>query len=154
MQFVNEQKKLGRLIPGIGHRVKSINNPDKRVEILKKFALDKKVFKQETPLFDYALKVEQITTSKKPNLILNVDGAIGTIFVDILRNSGMFTAQEALEMVEIGALNGLFVLGRSLGFIGHYLDQRRLKQPLYRHPWDDISYIMPEADYGDTPPSL
>jgi len=30
----------------------------------------------------------------------------------------MFTAQEALEMVEIGALNGLFVLGRSLGFIG------------------------------------
>jgi len=41
-----------------------INNPDKRVEILKKFALDKKVFKQETPLFDYALKVEQITTSK------------------------------------------------------------------------------------------
>jgi ATP citrate (pro-S)-lyase len=154
MQFVNEQKKSGRLIPGIGHRVKSINNPDKRVEILKKFALDKKVFKQETPLFDYALKVEQITTSKKPNLILNVDGAIGTIFVDILRNSGMFTAQEARETVEIGALNGLFVLGRSLGFIGHYLDQRRLKQPLYRHPWDDISYIMPEADYGDTPPSL
>jgi len=24
MQFVNEQKKLGRLIPGIGHRVKSV----------------------------------------------------------------------------------------------------------------------------------
>jgi ATP citrate (pro-S)-lyase len=38
-------------------------------------------------------------------------------------------------------LNGLFVLGRSIGFIGHYLDQKRLKQPLYRHPWDDISYI-------------
>nr|CAD2191773.1 unnamed protein product [Meloidogyne enterolobii] len=118
MQFVNEQKKLGRLIPGIGHRVKSINNPDKRVEILKKFALDKKVFKQETPLFDYALKVEQITTSKKPNLILNVDGAIGTIFVDILRNSGMFTAQEALEMVEIGALNGLFVWDEVLDLLG------------------------------------
>lgn len=28
---------------------------------------------------------------------------------------------------------------------GHYLDQRRLKQGLYRHPWDDISYILPEA---------
>jgi ATP citrate (pro-S)-lyase len=24
MQFVNEQKKSGRLIPGIGHRVKSV----------------------------------------------------------------------------------------------------------------------------------
>lgn len=28
--------------------------------------------------------------------------------------------------------------------IGHYLDQRRLKQGLYRHPWDDISYVLPE----------
>ena len=26
MQFVNEQKKSGRLIPGIGHRVKSVRN--------------------------------------------------------------------------------------------------------------------------------
>lgn len=55
---------------------------------------------------------------QKPNLILNVDGAIGVIFVDILRHSGMFTASEAQETIEIGALNGLFVLGRSLGFIG------------------------------------
>lgn len=29
-------------------------------------------------------------------------------------------------------------------FPGHYLDQKRLKQGLYRHPWDDISYVMPE----------
>lgn len=28
--------------------------------------------------------------------------------------------------------------------IGHYLDQKRLKQGLYRHPWDDISYVLPE----------
>ncbi|KAI1716194.1 ATP citrate lyase citrate-binding domain-containing protein [Ditylenchus destructor] len=154
MQFVNEQRRLGKLIPGIGHRVKSINNPDKRVEILKQLALDKTRFKQETPLFDYALKVEEITTSKKPNLILNVDGAIGTIFVDILRHSGMFTPQEAQETIEIGALNGLFVLGRSLGFIGHYLDQRRLKQGLYRHPWDDITYVMPEEEFGNNQPSL
>lgn len=34
------------------------------------------------------MQVEAITTSKKPNLILNVDGTIGAIFVDILRNSG------------------------------------------------------------------
>nr|CDJ80457.1 CoA-binding and ATP-citrate lyase succinyl-CoA ligase domain containing protein [Haemonchus contortus] len=146
MQFVNEMRKQGKHIMGIGHRVKSINNPDKRVEILKNFALDRHQFKQETPLLEYALEVEKITTAKKPNLILNVDGAIGVIFVDILRQSGMFTPAEAQETIEIGALNGLFVLGRSLGFIGHYLDQRRLKQGLYRHPWDDISYIMPERD--------
>ena len=27
---------------------------------------------------------------------------------------------------------------------GHYLDQKQLKQGLYRHPWDDISYISPD----------
>ncbi|VDL75016.1 unnamed protein product [Nippostrongylus brasiliensis] len=118
MQFVNEMRKEGKHIMGIGHRVKSINNPDKRVEILKSFAMDRHQFKQETPLLEYALEVEKITTAKKPNLILNVDGAIGVIFVDILRQSGMFTPAEAQETIEIGALNGLFVLGRSLGFIG------------------------------------
>lgn len=47
---------------------------------------------------------------------------------------------QADELIANGCLNGMFVLGRSVGFIGHYLDQKRLKQPLYRHPWDDISY--------------
>jgi ATP citrate (pro-S)-lyase len=41
----------------------------------------------------------------------------------------------------VGALNALFVLGRTTGFIGHYIDQKRLKQGLYRHPWDDIAYL-------------
>jgi len=139
--FVNKMRKEGKLIMGIGHRVKSINNPDMRVVILKEFA--KKHFPQ-TPLTDYALEVEKITTAKKPNLILNVDGVIGTAFVDLLRHSGCFTREEANEYVEIGTLNGLFVLGRTMGFIGHYLDQNRMKQGLYRHPWDDITYVMPE----------
>merc|ERR1712106_1019941 len=77
MEFVNSMRKKGQLIMGIGHRVKSINNPDKRVEILKNYV--KKSF-PVCPLLDYALKVEQITTSKKPNLILNVDGVIGVAF--------------------------------------------------------------------------
>ncbi len=41
----------------------------------------------------------------------------------------------------MGCLNGLFVLGRTTGFIGHFIDQKRLKQGLYRHPWDDIVYL-------------
>ena len=56
----------------------------------------------------------------------------------MLKCSGAFTADEAAEYLSIGTLNALFVLGRSIGFIGHYLDQKRLKQPLYRHPSDDI----------------
>ncbi|XP_033639269.1 ATP-citrate synthase-like isoform X1 [Asterias rubens] len=141
--FVNKMRAEHKLIMGIGHRVKSINNPDMRVVILQQYAMDNF---PETPLLNYALKVEKITTAKKPNLILNVDGLIGVAMVDLLRTCGAFTMEESTEFIEIGALNGLFVLGRSMGFIGHFLDQKRLKQGLYRHPWDDISYILPEME--------
>lgn len=140
-EFVNNTRKKGKLIMGIGHRIKSINNPDMRVKLIKEFVLENFPAK---PLVEYALEVEKITTSKKPNLILNVDGIIACAFVDMLRNSGSFTREEAEEYIEIGAINSLFVLGRSIGFIGHYMDQKRLKQGLYRHPWDDISYVLPE----------
>jgi ATP citrate (pro-S)-lyase len=141
MDFVNSMRKKGQLIMGIGHRVKSINNPDIRVKIIKEFVIENF---PSCPLLQYALEVEKITTSKKPNLILNVDGVIATTFVDMLRNCGAFSSEEAQEYINIGAINSLFVLGRSIGFIGHYMDQKRLKQGLYRHPWDDISYVMPE----------
>jgi ATP citrate (pro-S)-lyase len=117
-EFVNEMRKKGSLIMGIGHRVKSINNPDMRVQLMKEFV--KQTF-PSTPILDYALEVEKITTSKKPNLILNVDGLIATTIVDLLRFSGCFTREEAVEYIEMGALNGLFVLGRTIGFIGQFL---------------------------------
>jgi ATP citrate (pro-S)-lyase len=41
-------------------------------------------------------------------------------------------------------LSALFVLGRTMGLIGHHLDQKRLKTALYRHPWDDIAYMLDE----------
>jgi len=37
------------------------------------------------------------------------------------------------------------LLCRPAGFIGHFLDQRRLKQGLYRHPTDDITYISGDS---------
>lgn len=88
MDFVNSMRKKGQLIMGIGHRVKSINNPDIRVKIIKEFVLENFPAK---PLLEYALEVEKITTSKKPNLILNVDGVIACCFVDMLRNCGAFS---------------------------------------------------------------
>ena len=136
IQFVEEMKAKGENIQGIGHLVKSIHNPDKRVTILKEYA--KKHFKS-TPLLDYALEVEKITTAKKDNLILNVDGCIGICFVDMLRSE--MPKNEADEYIRMGGLNGLFVVGRTIGMTAHYLDQKRLKQGLYRHPWDDIAYM-------------
>lgn len=87
-EFVNTMRNKGELIMGIGHRVKSINNPDQRVKIVKEFVIENF---PATPLLHYALEVEKLTTSKKPNLILNVDGVIACSFVDMLRNCGSFT---------------------------------------------------------------
>eukprot|EP00163_Fabomonas_tropica_P028359 TRINITY_DN5750_c0_g1_i1.p1 TRINITY_DN5750_c0_g1~~TRINITY_DN5750_c0_g1_i1.p1 ORF type:complete len:1122 (+),score=399.79 TRINITY_DN5750_c0_g1_i1:269-3634(+) len=139
--FVVHMRNQRRLIMGIGHRIKSVHNPDMRVSIIKEYAL--KHF-PSTPILNFAMEVEKITTAKRATLILNVDGCVAAAFVDLLRNCGAFTREEADEYVKIGSLNGLFVLGRSLGFIGHYLDQKRLKQGLYRHPWDDIAYMDTE----------
>lgn len=138
-QFVDTMRKQNKLIPGIGHKVKSRNNPDFRVEVVKEFV--KKNF-PATDLLDYALAVEEVTTSKKDNLILNVDGCIAVSFVDLMRSCGAFTAEEVEDYLKNGVLNGLFVLGRSIGLIAHHLDQKRLKTGLYRHPWDDITYLV------------
>ena len=141
-EFLGHMKKQGIPIPGIGHRIKSLKNPDLRVEGLKKFA--KENF-PSTPLLDYALTVEQLTTSKKENLILNVDGTIGILMVDMWRSLG-YEDEEIEVFIDAGALNAFFILGRSIGFIGHILDEKRLAMPMYRHPMDDVLYDVQEAD--------
>jgi ATP-citrate lyase alpha-subunit len=140
--FLDYMKKEGVPIPGIGHRIKSLRNPDLRVEGLKKYA---KAFFPSTPLLDYALTVEQLTTSKKDNLILNVDGTIGILMVDMWRALG-YAEDEINEFIDSGTLNSFFILGRTIGFVGHILDEKRLAMPMYRHPFDDILYDVPEAD--------
>ncbi|KAM3177518.1 hypothetical protein ACTXT7_004390 [Hymenolepis weldensis] len=192
-EFIASSRAAGRLIMGIGHRVKSVFNPDTRVTLLAEFA---RANFPATPLIDFAFQVEKLTTAKvalqklfttlvgicfillmalswtsnifvffwninikivtrcpaailwcrRPTLILNVDGLIGVSMVDLLRDCGCFTREESDEYIRFGALNGLFVLARSIGFIGHYLDQKRLRQGLYRHPWDDITYQLPDFD--------
>jgi ATP citrate (pro-S)-lyase len=137
--FVQAMRKKQELIMGIGHKIKSLENPDVRVTLIKEFAF--KHFK-EHPLLDYACAVEQLTSKKKSNLILNVDGAIAVCFVDLMRSCGAFTPEEVTDAIDWGTLNGLFVLGRSMGFIGHHLDQLRLKQGLYRHPSEDITSLV------------
>jgi len=127
-------------IQGIGHRLHTVENPDKRVEIMKGYA---KAHFKKTELLDYTLSVEAVTTQKKSNLIMNVDGCIGVLLVDLLKEL-QFSDAEIDEMIVAGLFNALFVLGRSIGFMGHYFDQKRLKQPLYRHPMDDVLYDVPD----------
>ncbi len=136
-EFVESMKKRGLRVPGIGHRIKSKDNRDKRVELLQRYA--RKHF-PTTKYLDYAITVENYTLQKAANLVLNVDGCIGALFLDLLGSVGVFTPAEVDEVVQIGYLNGLFVLARSIGLIGHALDQKRLGAQLYRHPWDDVLY--------------
>jgi len=135
LEFVNEMKKKGERIPGIGHKIKTIHHPDSRVTTLLLYAREH--FKK-LPLTDFALEVERITTSKKPNLILNVDGTIGVTLIDTLLPHLPKEIQETF--FETGYLNGLFALSRSIGILGHVFDQKRLKSPLYRHPQEDVLY--------------
>ncbi|KAH9531432.1 hypothetical protein CY35_19G037900 [Sphagnum magellanicum] len=135
--FVESMKKKGIRVPGIGHRIKSRDNRDKRVELLQRYA---RTHFPAVKYMEYAVTVETYTLSKANNLVMNVDGCIGSLFLDLLSSCAMFTQQEIDEIIDIGYLNGLFVLARSIGLIGHTFDQKRLKQPLYRHPWEDVLY--------------
>jgi len=146
-EFVNKMKAENRLIMGVGHRIKSVHNPDMRVELLKKFC---RAHFNKTTLIDFAEQVEKITTRKKDTLILNVDGLIGVSMCDLLSGCGAFTEVEARDYIQCGCINGIFVVGRSIGFIGHYLDQKRLKQGLYRHDVDDIAYVLPDLTRDST----
>ncbi|MEE9905097.1 citrate/2-methylcitrate synthase [Chlorobium sp.] len=115
-------------VPGIGHRVKSLKNPDKRVKYLVDYV--KNHTSLHTPCLDYALEVEKITTSKKDNLILNVDGTMGCILVDL-----DFPEQ---------SLNGFFVLARTIGMIGHWIDQNTQSAKLIRLYDYLINYAVKE----------
>jgi len=141
-EFLGHMKKQGIPIPGIGHRIKSLKNPDLRVTGLMNFAAE---HFPATPLLDYARTVEALTTSKKENLILNVDGTIGILMVDMWRALG-YDEDEINEFIASGTLNAFFIVGRSIGFIGHVLDEKRLAMPMYRHPMDDILYDVQEAE--------
>ncbi len=141
-EFLGYMKKQGVPIPGIGHRIKSLKNPDLRVKGLMDYAAENF---PKTPLLDYARTVEALTTSKKENLILNVDGTIGILMVDMWRALG-YSETEIDEFIESGTLNAFFIVGRSIGFIGHVLDEKRLAMPMYRHPMDDILYDVQKAE--------
>jgi predicted transglutaminase-like protease len=64
------------------------DNRDKRVELLQKYA---RKFFPSTRYLDYALTVERYTLTKAANLVLNVDGCIGALFLDLLHSSSMFS---------------------------------------------------------------
>lgn len=134
-QFVEEFALQKKYISGIGHKKYRSDLPDPRVEELLLFGekLDKKIYT------NFAKSVEKITTAKKGNLILNVDGTIAAVLLDILHEKEGMSHGELEKLVSIEFFNGLFVLSRSVGFISHFLDQKRLDEGLFRLPEDLVA---------------
>ncbi|MGD9853209.1 MAG: citrate/2-methylcitrate synthase [Nitrospirales bacterium] len=125
--FLAYMKKNVGPVPGIGHRVKSLRNPDKRVKELVGYV---KSLKIKTPHLDFALEVEKITAAKKDNLILNVDGTMAAVLVDI--------------GFPVDSLNGFFILARTIGMIGHWTDQKRQGSRLIRLFDYLVNYASPK----------
>jgi len=136
-EFVDSFQGQGGIISGIGHKKHRIDYPDPRVEKLMEFTGNS----NGDRYLKFARSVEEITTQKKGNLILNVDGAIGAILLDILESELGYTPDELKELADIEFFNALFVLSRSIGFTAHYLDQRRHDEGLFRLGEDDVRYI-------------
>jgi ATP-citrate lyase alpha-subunit len=136
-EFVDMMKKNKTNIAGIGHLVKSIHNPDVRVEKL--IAQSRSTF-PKLKYLDFALSIQSITIQKKENLILNVDGVIAALILDMLE-SLEYSSTEIDQILTTGTFNSFFIWARSLGFIGHILDEKRLDQGLYRHDVSDILYL-------------
>jgi len=114
-------------VPGIGHRVKSLKNPDKRVKELVGYT---KSLNISTPCLDFALAVEQVTTAKRDNLILNVDGTMAAILVDL--------------GFPVESLNGFFILARTIGLVGHWIDQKQQNSRLIRLFDYLVNYASPK----------
>lgn len=137
-EFVNNYKANNGIIPGIGHKKYRIDVPDPRVKkLVEAFGGNS----NGDRYLKFAKGVEEVTTGKKGNLILNVDGTIAAAMLDILESELQYTHEQLEELVDIEFFNAIFVLGRTAGFMAHYLDQRRHDEGLLRLGEDDITYI-------------
>jgi ATP citrate (pro-S)-lyase len=131
--LVESFAKRKEYIFGIGHKKYRIDVPEPRVPLL-----IKAVAGIPHPHLDFARAVEVITTGKKPNLILNVDGALAAVMLDLLVHEEQLDKDEIAGLIDAEFFNAIFVLSRSVGFIAHYLDQKRLGEGLFRLPDNQV----------------
>lgn len=137
-QIIKAHTKKNEPIPGIGHKKYRLDQPDPRVAIINEF-LQKNLTTHNH--LNKAREVEALTLEKKPNLILNVDGIIAAGMLDILSEKEDYDFARLSSLIETGFFNALFVIPRTVGFVSHFLDQKRLDEGLFRLPDDDVSLL-------------
>lgn len=131
-------KKQAQYVPGIGHKKYTIHNNDPRVKTLLGLVTD---FKLEGKYTAYACAVAVRTTEKKSSLILNVDGTIAAVLLDILVEKEKYTDRQIKELFAMEFFNSFFIIPRTVGFIGNHLSQRRRDEGLFRLPTDEVFYL-------------
>jgi ATP citrate (pro-S)-lyase len=135
-EFVEKKTKGGNLLAGIGHRKYRVGIPDPRVADIAKFA----DLLKNHPHFDFARSVEEVTTAKNGKLILNVDGVMASLMLDVLMEKDGFTREELQELVQAEFFNALFIIPRSVGFIAHFMEQKKNDEGLFRLP-DELLFV-------------
>ncbi len=128
--FVETKTRGGQLLSGIGHRKYRVGIPDPRVAAIAEFA----TLLTNHPHYDFARAVEQVTTGKNGNLILNVDGVIAALLLDVLAEKDGLAADELQALIDAEFFNALFVIPRSVGFIAHFIEQKKNDEGLFRLP--------------------
>lgn len=124
-------------ISGIGHKKYRSDNPDPRVARV--LSLTESL--PARPFTDFARAVEAETLQKKGNLILNIDGSIAAGLLDVLQQTEGYSNEDLAELVDTEFFNALFVLSRSVGFMAHYFDQRRIDEGLFRLGDDHVTKL-------------
>jgi ATP citrate (pro-S)-lyase len=133
--LVEEYAGSKTYIAGIGHRKYHSGHADPRVAKLLAFTDSL----ERHPYSDFARGVETVTVHKKGSLILNVDGAIACVLLDLLSQTEGYGSAQLTELIDAEFFNALFVLSRSVGFMAHFMDQRRLDEGLLRLSEDDVA---------------
>jgi ATP citrate (pro-S)-lyase len=135
--LVEELARQRKYISGIGHRNYRSDVPAPRVQRLLQFTSSLDAARFTT----FAKGVEAETVRKKGNLILNVDGSIAAILLDLLAEKEGYTPERLRALVDNEFFNALFVLSRSVGFMAHYFDQVRLDEGLFRLTPAQVAYV-------------
>lgn len=73
-------------------------------------------------------------------MIFNVDGTITCLLIDMMCECN-FDLEEIEWYIENDIFNGFFILSRTIGLIGHHIDQKKYKQKLFRVNDDDVNYL-------------
>jgi citrate synthase len=128
--FVEAKTRAGNLLAGIGHRKYRVGIPDPRVAALSEFT----TLLKKHPHYDFARAVEKITTGKNGQLILNVDGVMAALLLDLLSEKEGYTVNELGELIDAEFFNALFIIPRSVGFIAHFIEQKKNDEGLFRLP--------------------